>query len=264
MNECRVNTLIVKNLWLNIIHWRITAEDESAPLMFVLSWVVIQIKASKIQGIQNSIKILQSIIRVHYYEALIRTSWFVIETKRYWQYRIALNQMNIVTLIIFLFCFISAATIKVKPSYTRLTPEMVAKRIRYLNRVHRPKQETRMPLTIKQILSRKHLIWVEFVNQSFLLNIMNLLNIIQFIFSTVMTILVHFSSCTIWPMMTFSNIFDSDSGDMDALIHGFMLNLAAQYYIQDWMSVFQWVIFSRWFLTITVFTWHSFISDSIN
>ena len=144
--------------------------------------------------------------------------------------------MKIVTLIIFLFCFISAVTIKVKPSYTRLTPEMVAKRIRNLNRVNRPKQQARRQLTIKQILSRKHLIWLEFVNQSILLNIMK--KNLQFIFSTVMTILVHLSSCTIWPMMTSSNIFDSDSGDMDALIHGFMLNLAAQYYIQDWTSVF--------------------------
>ena len=65
--------------------------------------------------------------------------------------------MNIVTLIAVLISFISAATITAKPSYRRLTPEMVAKRIHNLNRL---KQKTKMKLTINQILSRKALIWL--------------------------------------------------------------------------------------------------------
>ena len=65
--------------------------------------------------------------------------------------------MNIITLIALLFSFISAASTTARPSYRRLTPEMVEKRIHNLNRI---KHKTKMKLTLNQILRSKALIWL--------------------------------------------------------------------------------------------------------
>ena len=61
--------------------------------------------------------------------------------------------MNIFALAALLFAVINAASIPVmKPSYRRLTPEMLAKRMEKLN------QKPKAMLKLKLILSRKHLI----------------------------------------------------------------------------------------------------------